>query len=61
MYDVLVTSCPHNINLLKAMNLRIGYDYHSVKGAVSAGRPHQVCLRFKDREKALLFKLKAIS
>ena len=60
-HDVLVSSNPHNLRLLKRMGLAFGRDYQSVKGAVAAGRPHQLLLKFKDRDKAIMFKLQAIA
>lgn len=59
MYDVFVTSNLEMVKTLKRMKLVMGRDYTTEKGAVSAGRKNQIILRFKDRNKALLFKLQA--
>lgn len=55
MIDVFVVSGLSLIRALKKHNLRPGVDYTSEKGAAS--RNNQVLLRFKDKDKALLFKL----
>ena len=59
MFDVLVSSNTYNIELLKTLDLKPGRDYYSVKGAVASGRPNQLLLQFKDRDKAMLFKLRS--
>lgn len=61
MYEVLVSSNLENISLLKRLGLKIGRDFTSEKGAVAAGKPSYLLLRFKDREKAIIFKLRAKS
>lgn len=58
-HAVLVTSNSENIKLLKKMDLKMGRDFRSEKGAAMAGRPHQLRLVFKDRNKAIVFKLQA--
>jgi hypothetical protein len=61
MFDhtVLVASNLYNVKLLKSMDLKNGRDFRSEKGAVAAGRPNQLLLKFKDKDKALFFKLKS--
>lgn len=61
MVDVLVKSCIENVKLLNQMGLKAGRDFTSEKGAVAKGRPSALLLRFKDKDKALIFKLRAIS
>jgi hypothetical protein len=58
-HSVFVTSNSHNIKLLKQMNLKLGRDFRSEKGAVAAGRPNQLRLLFKDKDQAMIFKLKS--
>lgn len=60
MFDhpVLVTSNAHNVSLLRKMGLKPGVDYRSEKGAASRGRPNCLLLMFKDKDKALFFKLR---
>lgn len=60
-HSVLVTSNSHNVRLLKRMGLQAGRDFRSEKGAVAAGRPHQLNLMFRDRDKAIMFKLRTIA
>lgn len=60
-HEVLVTSNSHNVGLLRKMDLKLGRDFRSSKGAVAKGRPHQLLLYFKDLDKALMFKLRAIA
>ena len=58
---VLVSSNLHNVKLLRTMGLKNGRDFRSEKGAVAAGRPHQLLLKFKDKDQALFFKLRSIA
>ena len=58
-HEVLVSSNPFNIRLLKRMGLTNGRDFRSEKGAVAKGRPNQLLLKFKDKDQAMMFKLRA--
>ena len=58
-HEVLVASNMANIGLLCRMGLKNGIDFQSVKGSVAKGYSHHLCLMFKDRNKAMMFKLRA--
>jgi hypothetical protein len=59
MFDhkVLVVSNDFNRKLLKRQGLKFGIDYRSESGAVEAGRQSSLCLKFKDLNKAMIYKL----
>jgi hypothetical protein len=59
-HEVLVTANHKNHVLLRQMGLKLGRDYRSGFGAVKAGRPDCLKLFFKDKDKALMYKLRAI-
>lgn len=60
-HKVFVTSNDYNRDLLKALDLKFGRDYLSVRGAAQAGKLGQLCLMFKDRDLAIMFKLRSIA
>lgn len=58
MFEVFVDSGLQTVKTLRKLKFINGVDYYSIKGAVAAGRPNQLILSFKDRNNAILFKLK---
>ena len=57
MYNVHVYSNLKMVKTLKGMGLRLGIDYTTEKGATEQARNGRIILRFKDRDKAMMFKL----
>jgi hypothetical protein len=58
-HAIYVKSSFENIKLLKSMNLKLGRDFRSERGAAKAGRDTSLRLVFKDRTTAMMFKLRS--